>query len=172
MAGPSRIVADLKLFSRGYIRTRIGLFFSLVFPIILILLFGAIFSGGNGGPIPVSVQNQDNGGYGGQFVDALNKTGTIKPTLVGNSVDFKQYLLDHSSSEGVQIPSNFTSSLIQGNPVSVTVYSNPTDTSSGIVFSVVNGVVNGFNYKQACPTCVPVVSMNQLPITSRSAKYI
>jgi len=172
MVSFARIVSDLKLFGRGYLRNKIGLFFSLVFPIILILLFGSIFSGGGGGPIPVYVQNRDSGQLGAQFVGVLNKTGTINPTLVDNSVDFKQYLLDHSSSEGIQIPGNFNSSYAQGKPVSVTVYSNPADTSSGIVLSVVNGVVNGFNYRQACATCTPVINMNQLTITSQSAKYI
>src|SRR6266571_6058069 len=111
MTSLKRILSDLKLFARGYTRTRIGLFFSLVFPIILILLFGAIFAGGNNGPIGVYVQDQDSG-YGGQyagvqFVSALNGTNAVKPTLVDNSSDFKQYLLAHSSSAGILIPSNF-----------------------------------------------------------------
>src|SRR2546426_5280071 len=99
-----RIVSDLKLFARGYVRTRIGLFFSLVFPIILILLFGAIFSGGNTGPISVYVQNLDSGVVGGKFIAALDNTGTIKTISVDASVSLPQYLLDHSASEGVLIP--------------------------------------------------------------------
>ncbi len=180
MASPKRILADLKLFARGYTRTRIGLFFSLVFPIILILLFGAIFAGGNGGSVNVYVQNQDNGGMGGvgqQFVSALNSTGTIKPTLVDSSIDFKPYILAHSSSAGIQIPSNFTSAYTQKKQVSVTVYSNPADTTSGILLAVVAGVVNGFNLQAECPTapatpCPPVIGLNKSSITSESAKYI
>ncbi len=179
MASPRRIFSDLKLFARGYTRTRIGLFFSLVFPIILILLFGAIFAGGTSGPIKVYVQNQDTGPVGGRFATALNQTSTLQVALVDKSLDFKQYLLTHSSSAGILIPSNFTYAYSraynQTTQVSVTIYSNPTDTSSGIVLAVVNGVVSQFNLQAECqtaPPCLPVIHTNQSPITSQSAKYI
>src|SRR6266705_5016356 len=120
MPSMKRILADLKLFARGYTRTRIGLFFSLVFPIILILLFGAIFAGGNNGPVDVYVQNQDPGPVGGYFVSALNSTNTIRPILVDNAIDFKQYLRTHSSSAGIVIPNNFTLAYNLKNQVNVT----------------------------------------------------
>jgi ABC-2 type transport system permease protein len=164
----ARIVSDLKLFGRGYLRNKIGLFFSLVFPIILILLFGSIFSGGGGGPIPVYVQNRDSGQVGTQFVTALNNTGTLRTTLVDNSADLKQYLLDHSSSEGILIPKEFTQNYYTNSSVTVTIYTNPADTSSGIVQAVVDGVVNGFNLKGV----KPVIGTQPVPITSQSAKYI
>ncbi len=173
MPSMKRILADLRLFARGYTRTRIGLFFSLVFPIILILLFGAIFAGGNNGPIALYVQNQDAGPVGELFISALNSTNTIKPTVVtDNSVDLQQYLKSHSFSEGILIPSNFTFHYEHNETVTLTVYSNPADTSSAIVLTVVTGVVNEFNLKAACKTCAPVIEIGQSPITSSSAKYI
>ena len=39
-----RILADVSAFGRQYLRSRVGTFFALAFPVILILLFGAIFS--------------------------------------------------------------------------------------------------------------------------------
>src|SRR3989441_7335271 len=105
MTSLGRILADLKLFARGYARTRIGLFFSLVFPIILILLFGAIFSGGNGGPINVFVQNQDpSGAISERFVQALNNNTTTIVTLVNQGQNLSQYLLAHSANQAVLIP--------------------------------------------------------------------
>ena len=174
MVSATRILADLKLFARGYARTRIGLFFSLVFPIILILLFGAIFAGGNGGPIDVYIQNQDAGQVGSQFVSALNSTNTIRPVMVDRSVDFREYLRTHSSSAGIVIPINFTLAYNLKQRVNVTIYSNPADTSSFAVLAVVNGVANGFNLQAECPTtsCPPVIGLEQSPITSASAKYI
>jgi len=167
MASPKRILADLKLFARGYTRTRIGLFFSIVFPIILILLFGAIFAGGNNA-INVYVQNQDSGSVGGLFVSALNNTGTVHTILVDNSVSLPQYLLDHSASAGVLIPQAFSQDYFSNSSVTVTIYSNPADTSSGIVLAIVDGVVNGFNLKGA----KPVIQTQSQPIKSASAKYI
>src|SRR5215467_10652887 len=162
MPSTTRVLSDLKLFARGYARTRIGLFFSLVFPIILILLFGAIFSGGNNGPIGVFVQNQDAGfqgqNMGERFVGALNSTNAVKPIPVDSSFDIKQYILSHSSSAGILIPANFSWNYIMNRPINVTVYSNPADTSGIVVLTVVSGVVNEFNYRAvACSTCTPKV---------------
>src|SRR6266849_6324717 len=171
MVSLARIVSDLKLFGRGYLRNKIGLFFSLVFPIILILLFGSIFSGGGGGPIPIYVQNRDSGGQvGAQFVTALNSTGTLQPTLVDNTVDLKQYLLDHSSSEGILIPQEFSQNYYTNSSVTVTIYSNSADTSSGIVRAVVDGVVFKFNLNRS--GAKTVIDTQAFPVTSQSAKYI
>src|SRR5205809_6943116 len=110
MASPSRVLADLKVFVRGYTRSKIGLFFSLVFPVILILLFGAIFSGGNGGPIDVSVQNLDAAQAGIAFsagnaiVAALNNNSTTTVTLVDTTQNLTTYMLSHSAYQGVLIP--------------------------------------------------------------------
>src|SRR5580704_8574751 len=107
MASPKRIIADLKTFARGYTRSRVGLFFSLAFPIILILLFGAIFSGGSSGPVQVYLQNNDGSGQASsEFIQTLNGTSTgLHITLVDSSQNFAQYLLAHSTSYGIVIPS-------------------------------------------------------------------
>ena len=56
MVSIKRVIADFKVYSRGYLRNRTGLFFGLVFPVILILIFGAIFSGNSSGTTTVYVQ--------------------------------------------------------------------------------------------------------------------
>ena len=47
MVSAKRIYTDFKVFSGGYLRNKFGLFFGLDFPVVLILIFGAIFSGGS-----------------------------------------------------------------------------------------------------------------------------
>ena len=73
--------ADLLTFGRGYVRSRVGLFFSLIFPVILILLFGAIFAGSGSTTMPVYIQNNDNGSPASMgFITALNSTNTMAIT--------------------------------------------------------------------------------------------
>ena len=81
MASARRTFADLRLFGRGYFRNWVGLFFGIIFPVIIIGLFGAIFSGGGSGAVTVYVQNQDPGPFptpqmdvATPFVQALNGT--------------------------------------------------------------------------------------------------
>src|SRR5947199_10697141 len=125
MASPRRVLADLKVFIRGYTRSKIGLFFSLVFPIILILLFGAIFSGGNGGPINVYVQNQDPGGaISERFVQALNNNSTTTVTLVNQGQILSKYFLLHSPTKGFLI--RLTSTRTYGQTRTSNLLSNQT----------------------------------------------
>ena len=170
MASFRRVVADLKVFIRGYTRNKVGLFFSLVFPIILILLFGAIFSGGGSGPINVYVQNRDGGQASIMFLKYLNNNSTTTVTLADDTQDFSQYLLAHSANQGVLIPLNFTVDYVGQKRVNVTVYSNPADTSSPIVLETVGAILSQMNLRNA--TVLYHVGLQQQNIKSQTYKYI
>ncbi len=164
------MMADLSIFGRGYIRSRVGLFFSLIFPIILIVLFGAIFSGSSG-PVNVYVQNKDGATQvSAAFISALNSTNTIKPVFVDASQNFTQFLLSHSSSDGIIIPQGFSSQFIAGRPVNVSIYGNPASTPSAVVNGVTRGVINAFNLKRAGGS--QIIGVEVLTIKSQSFKYI
>jgi ABC-2 type transport system permease protein len=140
-------MSDLHLFGRGYLRNAAGLFFGLIFPVILILIFGAIFSSSSSGTITVYVQNQDDDQISTSFVDTLNHTGTLNLVLVSSSENFSQYLSAHSASDGMIIPAGFSANYTAGKPINVTVYGNPSQSSSAIVSGTVTGVVNWFNLR-------------------------
>lgn len=165
-----RIWADLRLFGRGYLRNRVGLFFGLIFPVILILIFGAIFAGGFSGTITAYVQNKDSGNVSPLFVDALNSTGTVRIALVNVDENFPQYLADHSASDGVIIPSDFSSNYITGKPVNVTVYGNPSQSSSAIVMGTVTGVSNAFNLQRYGGT--PIIGITTATVNAQMNKYV
>ena len=163
-----RMSADLKVFGKGYVRSRIGLFFTLIFPIILILLFGAIFQGGQSGPVTVYVQNHDTGPVSTAFVGALNGTSAMKVVSVPADQNFTQYLSSHSSSDGVVIPSGFSAAFEKGLRVNVTVYGNPASTTSAIVSGITREIVNAFNL-QGKPE---VIGVDSRTAASESLKYI
>ncbi|MGP8124433.1 MAG: ABC transporter permease [Nitrososphaerales archaeon] len=165
-----RTLADLSVFGRGYIRSREGVFFTLVFPVILIVLFGAIFSGG-GGTTTVYVQNQDRGQVGAQFMSALNSTTVITLVPVPASDNFSQYLVSHSAPEGIVIPADFSSDFTAGIPVNVTLYGNPASTANGIVQGITASVVNSFNLGRP-PAKLAVLGVQSLTVASSSYKYI
>lgn len=169
MPSLARVFADLKVFVRGYTRSKIGLFFSLVFPIILILLFGAIFSGSNG-PVSVYVQNQDVGGPSQTFINLLDNATTVTVTQVDKGQDFQQYLLAHSVDQGVVIPLGFSQNYTNYQAANVIVYSNPADTSSPVVLETVGSVINQMNVYQATPLHLAMV--RSANIKSQSYKYV
>jgi ABC-2 type transport system permease protein len=179
MGSGKRILSDFKVFSRGYLRNRFGLFFGLIFPVILILIFGAIFSGSSNSAVNVYVQNQDVGPFASpqmniaqQFVSALSSSATLKVTLVPVSDNFSKYLAAHSASDGIVIPENFSASYLAGHPVSVIVYGNPTSSTSGIVSGTVNGVINYFNLNYYKQNASPIISISQTTVNTQQTKYI
>ncbi len=178
MSSGKRVWADFKVFSRGYLRNRFGLFFGLIFPVILILIFGAIFSS-NSALITVYTQNNDVGPFANpqmniaaQFLAALNQSSTIRVITVSSTQDFSNYLKAHSASDGIVIPENFSADYLAGQPVNVTVYGNPTSSTSGIVGGTVNGVINYFNLNYYQRNAVPIVGVTSTTVNLHQTKYI
>ena len=149
-----RIAADLKITARGYLRNPVALFFALVFPLILILLFGLIFSGGSAGPVTIYTQNFDHQSPASQaFLSALNNTSAVRIQLVPASVgNLSTYLGQNGYAVGLVVPAGFASNYSHGVPVHVTLFTNPQAASSaGIALGAVQGVANAFNLAIACP---------------------
>jgi ABC-2 type transport system permease protein len=183
MSSVRRTIADLRLFGRGYLRNIVGLFFGIIFPVIIIGLFGMIFQG-SGGAVTVYVQNKDTGPFvapqmniATPFVGALNGTGIntnttwpITVQLVDSSENFSQYLADHSASDGVIIPEKFSFDYLAGQPLNITVYGNPAQSSSAIVGGVVNAIVNEFNLQRVHGT--PVIQISSATVNTQQTKYI
>jgi ABC-2 type transport system permease protein len=174
-----RIFADFKVFSRGYLRNRFGLFFGLIFPVILILIFGAIFSGNNSGTINVYAQNQDTGPFlspqlniGSQFLEAVNKSTTVRVITVDINENFSQYLAAHSASDGLLIPENFSANYVAGHPIDVTVYGNPTSSTSGIVSATIGGVINYFNLNYYKQNAIPIIGIAATTVNTQQTKYV
>jgi ABC-2 type transport system permease protein len=179
MSSGKRILADFKVFSRGYLRNRFGLFFGLIFPVILILIFGAIFSSSGSGTINVYAQNKDTGPFASpqmdiasQFLHALNSSTTIKLTMVNPTEDFSKYLAAHSASDGIVIPENFSANYSAGHSVNVTIYGNPTSSTSGIVSANVDGAINYFNLNYYKANAVPIISIASTTVNLHQTKYI
>ena len=185
---PRRMAAELRVYARSNIRSREGFFFTLIFPIILVLLFGAIFAGGGVSQATVYVQNHDSGAQlptgstvniGAQLVTALNSTSNdcspntssglcLRP--VPNDQNFSSYLSSHSASDGIVIPPGFSAGYLSSQRINVTLFRNPSSTTSAVVFGIVNQVVNGFNVNGA--SGVRSVGISPRTAVSSSFKYI
>ena len=123
------MIRPLVIFSavtKNWIRSRSGLFFSIMFPVLLLLVFGAIF-GGTGGTSASTlfVQNLDrnSGGTTTQlssvFVEALNSTKTFAIKDVPADADPKVWARDNLGPLGgniriVTISKGFQNDLLNG----------------------------------------------------------
>jgi ABC-2 type transport system permease protein len=144
------------------------MFFTFLLPILLILLFGAIFTNNNS-TISVSVQNLDGGAASSAFLDALNHTGVLKVELIPSNADFNQYAKDNSLSIAIQIPANFTSDVEKRTNdktaaiATVIMYGDPSQSTYQMVQGAANGAVQSMNFDLANTTAVIAIRSQSLP---------
>ncbi len=129
-------------------RNKFGLFFGLIFPVILIMIFGAIFAEGGAGTIYMQVQNKDSGNLSTQYLEAINATKTLQVITVDVSGNFTEYLSKNSIENGLIIPADFTADFAAGQTVNVTVYNNPSASTSNAVFQIMDAVNDQFNLQR------------------------
>ncbi|MCI4348873.1 MAG: ABC transporter permease [Thermoplasmata archaeon] len=173
---PRRILADFAVFSKGYVRNPIALFFSLVFPIILIAMFGFIFQSGTT-KVNLYVENLDhNSNASRTFLTILNHTGAVNVNLVAPSDanasgGFGQYLSNNGYTVGLVIPAGFGAAYLAGNATSPILYTDPQDlTSGGVAEGACTGVANAMNL--AASHGKQVVTISNANVGSQVLKYI
>jgi len=168
-----RVATYFPAYAKGYVRNPLGLFFALIFPVILILIFGAVFSNSGNSQVPLTVQNLDgNSPASVEFLAALNSTGAVSVSMVSPGVgNLSTYLAHNDLSAGLVIPAGFASDLANRTPVRLLVFTNPSSGSeAGIVEGAVQGVANGENLRLAGGTAV-VTPLN-LNVGSQIYSYI
>jgi ABC-2 type transport system permease protein len=153
-----RITAVFKAVTRNWLRSRSGLFFSFLFPIIFLLLFGSIFGTSNSS-IPLAVQNNDVSSgvatsLSQSFVAALNSTKVIFVTELPNSANATAYIQNQAASFGgnprlLVIPQGFAANITKGLPSRLTYIYSPADQVGAQAGGVVSSVANAFNLQVA-----------------------
>ncbi len=170
---PKRIFSDFTITAKGYVRSAVGLFFTLIFPIILIGIFGLIFAN-NGTPPTLYVLNADHNSVESQeFLHLVNATGAVSISFVNgpSPQNFSGWLESNQYSAGLLIPAGFGSAFAAKDPITLPVYVNPGDASSaGAAEAAVGGAETAFNLKAANGTAIVSSSIGQ--IGGRTYTYI
>ncbi len=158
-----RLFGDFTVVVRSYLRNPVALFFSLIFPIILIALFGAILGGNGSAPTPLAVMNLDHNSPASQaFLAALNNTSLVQITFVHYAPSgFGTALGNNGYSAGLIIPAGFAANYTNRSAVDVVLYTNPEDgAAAGIAYQAVDVVATAFNLHAACAACAPIVGIS------------
>lgn len=148
---PKNVFADLKIYGKSYLRAKSSLFFAFVFPAVIILIFGSIFSGtGFGGSgsttVTLYVQNLDNNSsLSTGFIQAINSSGAVTVTSVPANVAIRDYISQHSISNALVIPAGFSGAFLNHSHVNLTFYYNPSASTSGTALAVIQSVEQEFN---------------------------
>ena len=177
----NRVYTIVKGHVKTWFRSKSTIFWTLLFPILLIVLFGAIFGNGNT-RFDLYVQNQDlkastptQASVG--YVTALNQTGAFNLRLVAaevsNPVTFMKddAQLNNRGQRLLVIPSGFQNNLTAGNhKANVTLYMDMSDQASASLGGIIYAVTSSYG---ASLSSVPVnLAVQQIPIATHSTRYI
>ncbi|HII40619.1 MAG TPA: ABC transporter permease [Thermoplasmata archaeon] len=164
----NRILADLLSFGRQYMRSRVGAFFTFIFPILLILLFGAIFTQGGSGAFTLTTQDIDNTTLSHAYIDALNNTGLVHISLIPNNVNLETYIRDNSLTVALRIPWAFEQDVIacRASPthchVNLTLYGDPSKSTFGSAQGLLQAVAQQMNFQLANASAVVGVDVKSV----------
>ena len=103
----ANLVVSLKTFSRE----KPAMFFTIAFPIILILVFGTIFLNQDNVRFYLHVQDLDRTNSSAQLVQALELNGRFKIAAVDPAIDATQYARDTKGSLVLVIPRGYETAL-------------------------------------------------------------
>jgi len=139
---------DLKEFQRN----RIGLVFSIMFPIMLIAMFGYMFPSSTNvvHDVPVGIVNLDKGAYGKNITEMIHQAlanSTAFNLVNATTQDEAENMIFAGTIKGaLVIPENLTQSLVSQNQAKIVILTDPTSPAlSGAVaqgFSAVIGAIS------------------------------
>lgn len=139
-------VATMKVFSRS----KMNIVWMVAFPIFLMVMFGAIFSGAGNASYPLYVQDQDGTAASAQFINAMNQTHALDIRMVDPGVDASQFIKDGSITSFMIIPQGFEGSLDRPNgTAAIELRSDGSSTSAKTVMGIVGAVANDYNLAKA-----------------------
>ena len=146
------ILSDFSASLKTWTRSKGTLFWTIAFPVILILLFGAIFSGAGQVEYTVYVQDLDQSELSSTLIEAFNQTGVISIKTVDKNVDnITKYIKDNSASRLIVIPKGYENKILQSYSnhnitVDLEYYFDPSEQqSNAVVRGILSSIIQSIN---------------------------
>jgi ABC-2 type transport system permease protein len=162
---------------REFTRDKTALFWTLAFPIMFILIFGAIFSGGDDISFTIGVVNQDGDGStqlveGFQQIEAFKvKTGSLEDELDALENGDRSAVIVIPAGTGADLNAKLTGGGTEPVPTQLEVYYDPADqNTSQIVLNIIDKVVAGMN--EGMTGVSPVLTVQARTVTTSDLRAI
>lgn len=173
---PRIIITDFVASMKGWSRSRGTIFWSIVFPVMLILIFGAIFSGTDNPTYTLHVQDLDGSEISQKYVDLLKNISVLKVEIIPNEKNITDYIKEKDLKGALLIPEGFGDKIAESyvNPnasVNLSFYYDPSDQgATSVVRSIVSSSLQELNLNLAGGS--HVVGMDQVSTITNKFKYI
>ena len=163
---------------RTWFRSKSTLFWTLAFPILLMLLFGAIFSVSEDPRFDFYVQNQDvidgvSSSLSNTFIVMLNETGVLNLKMIDPAENTAKYIDDNGVEMMLLIPDGFQQSCaLQNASVVLKTVPPEVDTSAATVRGIVEQIVEVFNTVTTGQNPPQVVTLQMESLVSENYRFI
>ena len=176
---------------KAWTRSPGTVFWTILFPVLLILIFGAIFSESDDVKYDLVVQNLDvedgnEQNFSKLLIDGLKHVDVLKIDTIGYDEDISDYMKENDKSSGLLIPKGFSKDVSyyiahkqnesipfddNNLPYNLTLHIDPSDqTTTPIVRSILTGFLYQFNTNISGGDTV--VGYNEKSTISEDLSYI
>lgn len=170
------IIHDFKANLKQWVRSKGTVFWTILFPILLILIFGSMFSGASDSSYSLCVQDLDDSLHSQAFIDILHNVSLLDVTEIASSENITVYMQDNDFTTALKIPKGFGSNIDQSFihhdlTATMTFYYDPSQqTTTSIVQAVISNILQEYNL--AITSGRTVVMLTNSAIVSDEFEFI
>ncbi len=174
---PRVVGANLVVSIKSFYRAKSAMFFTIAFPIILILVFGALFMNQDNMSFDLCVQDLDHTDSSAQLVKTLELDGKFKVIKIDPAINAAQYAKDNKPNLVLMIPKGYEESFLQrmalNDPdasVTLTYLYDPSSSLVSMKMQILNSVFAGINQKMSGKP--PFIRSAETSILARKYRFI
>jgi len=166
----SRIIADLKAFALQYIRNPFGAGFSIGFPLLLLVVFGVMFSPSGPPEVHLLIQDLDGTSLSGEFIEKMNQTAMDLPGIFMTYMTESTYnmsqdvIVEHELTGALVIPAGFEADTLNSTSVDVILYADQSSTPYEVMVGALDETIETFEMNQTVPDQVVGVEIADVDI--------
>ena len=155
------ILHDLHANIKTWLRSPGTVFWTVLFPVLLILIFGAIFSGGDEAEFDIVIQDLDKTTISEEFVANLNNISCVSVVELESGKNVTEFMHDEDKPVALVIPKGFNDTMVEyiesqydptiefddtNLPFNLTLYVDPSDqTTTSILRSIIASAIYQLN---------------------------
>lgn len=163
-----KIINDFKASLKNWYRNKAAVFWTIAFPILLILIFGAIFSE-NEIKYTLGIQDLDNSYISRAFVENISHIGIVDIKEIKADEDIKEFVKKYGAA--LQIPKGFQESLINGKKCNLTLYLDPSkENANSAIRTFIMNVINQINLNFSRAN--EIIGYREESVIGKEYKYI
>ncbi|HUT81664.1 MAG TPA: ABC transporter permease [Candidatus Bathyarchaeia archaeon] len=165
-----RIGNQIKFSSILFYRSKLTIFLFIIFPIILLLLFGSIFVDRRSMIYDLELQDNDSSPLSIELINDLENTGFLNLNFIDSTENPKEYMQQNNKYACLIIPSNWHQNSLIYPMSNVTLIVTPYSSSAERVIHIVEKTINEFNIKKN--NTISLVNVETEVFHSETISYI